>query len=1135
MLARGNSSASARLRRAKSTTSLKHHDVSSEVTHIDPVVGRRDALAAAARAFERAQTRALSPAKEDNGVFAGHNRTPCEVSAPIGEQVAALHKKQSIRFAEPIPAPRRLQSITKTELLGFHATRSTHELVAPDIQKKASSLHINDDTVTALPVFESPTAIPPSSRRVRKIKSLFIPQKAPSGLDAFGQDTSKDEQGAQVARKFPVAVEIQKLKVTGLYSDFKPEQTPLILPRRHSCEPDAAIQVARNEFLRQLETQRLREKPSIMAITRRRSHKTFPKTVRSDRLNQYGNGIGSDSSRPPSSKHSGLGSRARKFSDSLKLKLRRFIRREKTPEAQVPIQQLEAHRNHFDNHATEHSPKPFSVNTTPDIASGPHGSSMVSDDSHFNVPHRVASIETYASTRNFQRSRATTWTDSSARNTSVASTLPEPQILETQRLNSIGKYGTAHASSSTMRDVANPHGSFALNDQVLDDMADTGGSLKQKGGVYDLALRIQENQQNKLISEQRFASSSSGRSQDTTRINQKQGIRKVTSQPQVSRLPSHVRASITRPINLDRDTVNNVEYNTSMHTGLPQSLGKTPQQIAARNERLMDADTSTRDVRSLSSGHYIDIGDEAKATQPSYDDGEDEEAWKHHTTRLSRDSASPLHLLASGLRGFQPSESTYSRSTSGRSPEFGESASSLPYYHHSGLPGTATITVGMPTTTSRFQSSARVASVGEYGSEMSGVDESKPARLGSRGKYNHGNRRGGIAGTFGHRREMTEIDGEDMDAETSGQFDMPAFQRSRRNASTLKPVLRHRTSKQMNERYPVLSPQPSLSTLGATENNKPLARLSSASTQRKVSRSDRRNPSLAIRNQTFTEDPSESLYRMPKAMQSPNDSYDPHDSRPQSNDQPRKEQLTRILPGSLTNETQRLSDLLVRVPHIDRGRTVSRQNRMLSVSSLDGVVPNHDAANDSLRKSSSALSPGSGHDQPNRSHIEEYRGYTRLVPTMRHTVAPSIRHTIVPTVQDAHEVFSQDNSSSESFPMRPNAQSAIALPESSDRDQHLRERLSFDGKANSSHSQVYMRANDRNSPERKRRLQRSEQNDARKKSKENFQNTVRHNSPILVNCVLTWMTNSLAMIRGAYLSESFVRKRVRGTEKHSSE
>ncbi|KAI9731696.1 MAG: hypothetical protein M1834_004485 [Cirrosporium novae-zelandiae] len=329
MLSRGNSEASTRLRRAKSTSSYKHH-VPLKSESLDPETARQHAIAAASHAFERANERvAMSNTKlqEDKAVKLVRRK-----------QTAGFHKHSPLH-AQRFQGGRPRQTVNSTP-------RSSLPDPAPEpLVSLTDALHHIDNAQT---IFEELLPSTPSSyRRLRKSKSVHSP-----GLH---RDSSLRSQGIRQPTQNGGCQRSVSLKHS--MSFLRGVSENLSRGHRPPDGQDEAVQIARDQYLQSLQQQRLRERPSfIFANKFQRQTKALRKTVRDCSNNTNGSGIASSDHCDDAKKSYGVGQKARIFSIQVRNKFQRVFRRSSQPAEQCPPQQLNASRLHFRDYSCK-SPK----------------------------------------------------------------------------------------------------------------------------------------------------------------------------------------------------------------------------------------------------------------------------------------------------------------------------------------------------------------------------------------------------------------------------------------------------------------------------------------------------------------------------------------------------------------------------------------------------------------------------------------------------------------------------------------------------------------------------------------------------------------------------------------------------------
>ncbi|KAL8813001.1 MAG: hypothetical protein Q9200_000588 [Gallowayella weberi] len=416
MLSRGNSEASARLRRAKSSASIKTRrslPLESEVS--DPFIAKEQALAAAFFAYGRAK-RSEMPSRASFDTMSQHR-------APHPER--PLTRSKSIRFAGPTAQPGQDIPITmRTAPNGQQEPESRRNSLHPRLRRQISSIQGEDGFLTALPshgeYIETRVASQPSSfRRLRKSRSMFSPGLLPTtpvGSVARERSQFTSESTSQHATS----------RLGRSFSFLRPN-----VERTHpqavisSGAQSEAVGLARDQYFRQLRQQRSNNQlGTANAVQRRKSQRTFRKSVRTSNGNENGTAVGSPtSSAGVQTEHKGIGGRARNLSSTFKTRMKRVFARSSEEGGTLPAQQLRATRAHFGNSITpyataesQYQPEELSNNSLLD-----HKDSLL--EGTLRVPRRqgshAGSVHTHSGdlTDDTAQSRVTSWANSTAADT----------------------------------------------------------------------------------------------------------------------------------------------------------------------------------------------------------------------------------------------------------------------------------------------------------------------------------------------------------------------------------------------------------------------------------------------------------------------------------------------------------------------------------------------------------------------------------------------------------------------------------------------------------------------------------------------------------------------------------------------
>ncbi|KAL9584499.1 MAG: hypothetical protein Q9212_002085 [Teloschistes hypoglaucus] len=457
MLSRGNSEASARLRRAKSSASIKTQRSSLESRVTDPFLAKEQALAAAHHAF---------------GCASGSPRPPTEtVSQPKAwSDEQSLTRSKSIRFAGPAAVPRRELPITMRAAPMAHVYENRRQSLYPKLKRHHSFVHGDDSAITTLPVHseyvETRVASQPSSyRRLRKSKSMFNPYGI-SELIAPHSLTSQTRTTTRVTNDDPGQQKILTTSRLGRSFSFLRPNTERIPSTAtfSKASRNQAVGLARDQYLRQLEQQRSGQQPGLGDTgVHRRPQRAFRKSVRTSSGNSNSSVADSTTSQLRERiERRGIGGQARKLSSSFKNRIKRVFNRSSEAEGTLPAQQLQATRPHFSETAKSKSPQisqrqaPDSLyDITPDRSSSQQRKVL-----HVlrKRGSRVGSFESSHGNEGVEndKSRVTSWADSTAANTVAIHQEPGRKRLSTVRENRVASLylGSLPTSGSSQRKLS---------------------------------------------------------------------------------------------------------------------------------------------------------------------------------------------------------------------------------------------------------------------------------------------------------------------------------------------------------------------------------------------------------------------------------------------------------------------------------------------------------------------------------------------------------------------------------------------------------------------------------------------------------------------------------------------------------
>ena len=759
MLSRGNSNAATRLRRAKSASSVQsYRPASSDTTTVDPETAYQHALAAASVAFEQAHGRDLKTrtAGEDADVASNDRKG------------RALKHRQSIRFTGPSAMSANPKSITRNQATDYDRFKSSSHAQR---SRQEPSLRTSDSFVTALPeqseeyIERRVSSLPSSYRRLRKTKSMVNPSKGSSSSLVNGFSRGRGharthslrpqnrESGQRASQDSRLRKSLSFLR--------QPATSPE--PPRKSIDQDKAVQLARDQFVRQLEQQRVKEKTSIVDFAQqRKSGKPFRRTVRTSSTNSYGSAIASPAAaKLEIPKGSGLGRKARSISISLKSRLKKVFHKPSDVEEIVPVQQLNASRPHFGDFMSSfngtqqrydhHIPSPDG-HTLQSIDS--RGSTSRETSAFVEKPSHPASIRSIESTGSVEKetSRVSSWETST-----IANSLATLQSRENKRLSTINE-GAPYQPSS-VRPYGNLGYNFAASTDPIRDYS--------AGSLYSRLRREIEKNERMARQHEKTEESDTIRHipdyiADLTPRGSSLGIpghgglrmsKSVVFNPPSTEIENRFEASQLNQFKVHNQLghhSNSSSQDLSEHKGISNSPSKQP----------------LREVKSAFFPPSIRLERNAPSPyrQVTRDNSEDKSTPQKQlgTVNTSKTSQAPNEQSPFlQVRNFTDSDSIYSRTTSGNTPRASDSPSTNP--DSGDEPGTAII-ASKPlrynqSSPSRRQNTSSVQSSGEWKTWLS----TEVAQLEKRTTTAGQSQGPPSASTRGHKRENAQMNEDDVE------------------------------------------------------------------------------------------------------------------------------------------------------------------------------------------------------------------------------------------------------------------------------------------------------------------------------------------------------------------------------------
>ena len=793
MLSRGTSTASQRPRRAKSTPSFRPRSIISMGPSInDAETTHQQAVTAANLAFERANEREMAK------------------KAPSGQDTTSitntdgprLGRRQSVRFTGPNAVPLRNRSITRREAPDYRTSDHPYDnQLQSQSQSIEPSVSSNGRTLTAMaqPIGEfgesDNASVPSSYRRLRKAKSMFSPRKAPSAVFSDGIPYSKrhfHRQSLQSSDAYHEPLRVPDPRLRKSYSFLRGVTDRISTNSRQYVANDAAVQLARDQYLRQLEQQRLKEQPSFLGFgNRHKAPKAFRRTVRTSSTNSYGSAIASPLAPVEPPKIKDVGHRARSLSQTIKKKIKRVFKRSSDTDDRIPVQQIKATHPHYGDYISTSDGKEQLYPPVPEpdaellLRMGSRESVSYTAPTFVDKGGYPGSIRSARSDGDDDatngKSRVTSWTDSTATNT-----ITMPQTLERKRLSIIKEDGGPHQPSSSARQYDGTGDGYASFRQPVrqSSAGRVSGPIETQRIFSALRKKIDENNREaatEINDSGTDSSSSHHKDRLSTRTPRRTSSIREGAKAKLSSLSRG--ANVSNSMFFSAPATQSLKENLYQHES--QSVtredrqqdfpnlrkGLTPQQIAEMNEH--EVLLPKRPLREVKSAFFppsmrIERSSPSPYRRAVHISSETEADFQSRVNLGDRQRLEgPSSAVTSRLRkgSVTGSDSIYSRSSGGDTPKVAGSSMSLAVSEGSSEVGTAIIVAGQPSKNEQSSQpvvvqhgyssvassgnwrsfmATQVASLEDYGVWQEQTDDAHPPK------------------DIGHRREDAQLDSDEV-------------------------------------------------------------------------------------------------------------------------------------------------------------------------------------------------------------------------------------------------------------------------------------------------------------------------------------------------------------------------------------
>ena len=793
----------------------------------DPKVARHHALTAAATAYERA-------------TGSGEAKDSLLVIDAKKKEANVLRKMESVRFAGPNAVQGQQKSITRRYAIGTQSMNNKIRGPSRDSGERVTSHEPQETVVTALPQLGFLNSTSASYRKLRKARSMFTPRKSPGTPEHRSPGTEEHRRFSVVGDSLP-GLPITSRRSTSILRGFIDTG---FRPYQENYDQDAAIQLARDQYLRQLEEQRGKERPSLLKLSNSRpAEKKFRRTVRSSSTNSYGTAIASTHSQGVV-KADTFGDKARNLSVTFKERFKKVFQRQTSSQLSLPTQQIDSKRCHFGRSMSVTSGNGERGPTTPtpdgELLSrlNGRGSSIHRFPEYVNKHPRPGSARN-ASTASPTpvRSRVSSWTNSTANNT-----MTKQQLLAKKKLSIIQENGGPHqpsvstgvlgaaarrgyaafrrplrgtTSSGRLRGPVDSQRIFSALQKRLDQH-----NVQYETGDTDLGQSVgSEQTRNSSKTSPRNASEHNQSTPSTT-------VRLLSKEAQ-NNSHEHYSTRMSKSTNFTsaqcRDAEDVFTSSQSSFTGhraealSPNLLegGLTYQQIAERNERNEQGkEQPLREVKSAffpaKAGYQSkSISPYRRALHPGIDEYDRRKKSDNLSVKGSRQTPSRSDYLRVPGSASAVSDSAYSRRTDDTSQAYETALSAAPVNGRAEA-GTAYI---LNRDTQPFHYSTRPAlrrlpSSTESLGDWKGWMASEVATLETQDQTTLNLQSTGRTTSTKHRRENAQINGDDSQIGVRRHSNIVPKQplANLQISAASRPLLQHKTSHQMIEKFPLRFP-----------------------------------------------------------------------------------------------------------------------------------------------------------------------------------------------------------------------------------------------------------------------------------------------------------------------------------------
>lgn len=485
MLPHSSSNAGHQLRRAKSTASARTRRSQPSVSSFpdDPAI-KEQALIAAMAAFENANGKEIPRSSLDRSELQRRRSQKTRASEGEGShfQASNLGRRQSGKRLSADSSGARAQGSARRSTIASASSASTTE---HHRQQFTTQTPINTNSAPSKREASSLTF-----RRIRKSRSLYSPdsqQRVASVTESLFHGQAPVDPAVHSAEATLRSI-LETDQTTELTTEF------LLRTRNPSYQVDANVSKARDAHLNQFQKQSIRHRPSFMFTPfRKRQDKVEAQyTGSSDNGVTYDHIVSSPLPPVPGTQRKSS-QETRATSVSIKDRIRRVFRKSTVPQ-NLPVQHVEATRQHFGDQLTEKNQAHGRVDSRQNAYRAVQSQNSQLQDSLDPRKQSVRASSPVGSdaTLGTSKSRVTSWTDSTITATAASRCSNRLDSIQETRYDSAAEGAgnrVGSAGSSIFRRIIRK----ASRMEVIPSGSDLGSLPTASESIQEPAVRQTSN------------------------------------------------------------------------------------------------------------------------------------------------------------------------------------------------------------------------------------------------------------------------------------------------------------------------------------------------------------------------------------------------------------------------------------------------------------------------------------------------------------------------------------------------------------------------------------------------------------------------------------------------------------------